>query len=122
MNNYNGEAEYFVNEAARGHWLRVRLRGRESNRDGIGAVIRLRAGGQKQMRVITAGDGYASQFSRVAHCGLGPAPAADIEITWPSGVKQAFRGVAADRVLEIDEGSETMGVVHVDDLRHSDRR
>src|SRR6516162_5412976 len=64
INNYNAAAQYFVNRVPhRGHWLRTRLRGRTSNRDGIGAIIRVRTGDRRQMRVITAGDGYASQYS-----------------------------------------------------------
>ena len=114
VNNYDGEAQYFVNRAARGHWLQVRLRGRKSNRDGIGAILRLEADGRKQLRVITAGDGYASQYSRVAHFGLGSAPGAErLEITWPSGVRQTLRDVAADRLIEIgEEGTGEVAQLH----------
>jgi hypothetical protein len=103
--NYNAHAQYFLNRVPnRGHWLRIRLRGRESNRDGIGAIIRARAGVLKMMRVVTAGDGYASQFSRVAHFGLGEEKAVDeLEVTWPSGAKQAFTNIAADQLIGIDE-------------------
>lgn len=104
VNNYRGAAHYFANEAARGHWIRVRLRGRANNRDGVGAVVRATTGGRRQMRVITAGEGYASQNSRVAHFGLGEAGTVDeLEVIWPNGQRQMFRGVSADRVIEIDE-------------------
>src|SRR5207302_322744 len=103
INNYNAPAQYFVNHVPnRGHWLRVRLRGRQSNRDGIGAIIRARAGDLRMMRVVTAGDGYASQYSRVAHFGLGDATAVDeLSVMWPSGVEQKFKGVGVDRLIEI---------------------
>jgi hypothetical protein len=103
--NYDARAQYFLNRVPnRGHWLRIRLRGRDSNRDGIGAIIRARAGALKMMRVVTAGDGYASQFSRVAHFGLGEAPKVDLlEVSWPSGAKQAFTDIAGDRFIAIDE-------------------
>ena len=67
ITNYKDRAHYYVNKVAKGHWLQIRLRGRQSNRDGVGSIIRIRARGDRQMRVISAGDGYASQFSRVAH-------------------------------------------------------
>jgi enediyne biosynthesis protein E4 len=106
INNYNGPAQYFVNRVPnRGHWLRIRLRGHESNREGIGAIIRARTGDHRQMRVITAGDGYASQYSRVAHFGLGDATVIDeLEVTWPNHkTKQTFHSVPVDRLIEIDE-------------------
>jgi len=105
INNYNGPAQYFVNKVPqRGHWLRIRLRGRQSNRDGIGAILRATTGNKKQMRVISAGDGYASQYSRIAHFGLGNAKTIDtLEVTWPSGHQQTFHNVAVDRLIEVDE-------------------
>lgn len=109
VNNYNAPAHYFANEAAHGHWLRVRLRGREDNREGIGAIVRARAGDRRQMRVVSAGEGYASQISRVAHFGLGEAAVVDeLEVTWPRGRRQVFRGVPADRVIEVDEGDDAI--------------
>jgi hypothetical protein len=107
INNYNAPAQYFVNRVPnRGHWLRIRLHGHESNREGIGAIIRARTGDHRQMRVITAGDGYASQYSRIAHFGLGDATVIDeLEVTWPNAkrTKQTFHSVPVDRLIEIDE-------------------
>src|SRR5262249_41220911 len=98
----------------RGHWLRVRLRGRDSNRDGIGAIIRVRTGKQWQMRVVTAGDGYASQYSLIAHFGLGNAKLIDeLQVLWPDGkrTRQTFRRGAGARVIEIDEGRKEVGLI-----------
>ncbi len=107
VNNYNGRAQYFVNQVADGHWLRVRLRGRENNRDGVGAIVRVSVGESQQMRVITAGESYASQHSRAAHFGLGEASVVDrLEVTWPLGQRQVFEAVTADRLIEIDEASD----------------
>ena len=105
VSNYNAPAQYFVNRVPnRGHWLRIRLRGHQSNREGIGAILRARAGDLRMMRVVTAGDGYASQYSRIAHFGTGAASMIDaLEVTWPSGVVQKFSAVPADRLIEIDE-------------------
>ncbi len=119
VNNYDARAEYFVNQVAaaggradRAHWLQVVLRGRRSNRDGVGAILRLESGGRHQMRVVTAGDGYISQYSRVAHFGLGEDRQADrLEVTWPSGERQLFTGVEADQLIEIDEDAEAVRTV-----------
>jgi hypothetical protein len=114
INNYNAPAHYFVNRVPRrGHWLRVRLVGRQSNRDGIGAIVRIRVRERRQMHVVTAGDGYASQYSRVAHFGLGEATAVDeLEVTWPSGATQRFAAVQDDRTIEIDERESEPRLLH----------
>ena len=104
ITNYKSPTHYYVNKVAKGHWLQVRLRGRENNRDGIGAIIRVRTGENKQLRIISAGDGYASQFSRVAHFGVGENERIDeLEVSWPNGKKQLFKGIPADQMIEIDE-------------------
>ena len=113
VNNYRGKAHYFVNRIpSRGHWLRIRLRGRRSNRDGVGAIVRARTGDHRQTRIVSAGDGYASQYSRVVHFGLAGATSVDeLEIVWPGGWRQIFRSVEGDRLIEIDESSETVRVL-----------
>ena len=115
VSNYKAPAQFFVNEVAAGHWLRVRLRGRESNRDGVGAILRVRTGDRRQMRVITAGGGYASQCSRVAHFGLGRHESVDeLEVTWPGGKQQTFFLLAADQIVEVDEDRDQTRVVRND--------
>ena len=112
ITNYKDRAHYYVNNVAKGHWLQIRLRGRQSNRDGVGSIIRIRARGDRQMRVISAGDGYASQFSRVAHFGLGKNEVIEeLEVLWPSGKKQIFEGVLADQMIEIDEDATKARVI-----------
>jgi hypothetical protein len=113
VSNYNAPAQYFTNRIPnRGHWLRIRLVGRQSNRDGVGAIIRARAGDLRMMRVVTAGDGYASQYSRVAHFGLGGATTVDeLEVTWPSGKQQKFQAVPGDRFIEIDEEETSVRLI-----------
>lgn len=107
VTNYDAPAQYYENHAATGHWLRVRLRGVESNRDAVGAVVRIRTGGGRQMRVVSAGDGYASQFSKTVHFGLGERGTVDeLEVTWPSGRVETFVDLAVDRVVEIREGEQ----------------
>jgi ASPIC and UnbV/FG-GAP-like repeat len=92
----------------RRHWLQVELRGTCSNRDAVGARVSLVAGGQAQLREVAAGDGYASQSALRLHFGLGEAAVAEeLTVVWPaSGIVQRFRGVAADRIVEVTEGSD----------------
>jgi hypothetical protein len=112
ITNYKARAHYYVNQVARGHWLQVRLRGRKNNRDGVGAIIRIRSGKNRQMRVVSAGDGYASQFSRVAHFGVGEKDVIEeLEVSWPNGMKQTFKGIPADQMLEIDEARAKVRVI-----------
>lgn len=112
INNYKGQAQYFVNQVADGHWLRVRLRGHQSNRDGVGAILRIRSGEKEQVRVVTAGDGYASQYSRVAHFGLGAATSVEqLEVIWPSGKRQIVSDVEVDHLIELDEAARAVEVV-----------
>jgi hypothetical protein len=103
----------FNNEPARlvrndltgtGHWLSLRLVGRESNRSGIGARIRVRAGGTTVTREIQAGSSYLSQSSLTAQIGLGDArELSEIEILWPGGRRQVLPGGPADRLVIVDE-------------------
>ena len=86
------------------HWLAIKLVGRKSNRDGIGAKIEVSAGGRKQQAERGAGSGYLSQDDARVHFGLGGAGKADtVTITWPSGKIQTLRDVAADRVITVEE-------------------
>ncbi len=87
------------------HWLSVRLRGKRANRDGIGAMIRVRsASGAEQLNRVTTAVGYGSSSDRAAHFGMGPdARAERIEIRWPGGDVQVLKDVAVDRVLTVDQ-------------------
>jgi cytochrome c-type biogenesis protein CcmH/NrfG len=84
---------------AAGHWLRVELEGRRSNRDGIGARVRV----GRQLQTVTVNAGYASSTRGGAHFGLssngGPV---SIEILWPSGVRQTVNA-AADTIVSVRE-------------------
>ena len=93
-------AELWVNETGGGNgWLRVELVGTRSNRDGIGAVVRVGA----QADEMTTAVGYASSSHAGVHFGLGRAPKVDIELTWPSGIVQRVNSVSANRVLRLTE-------------------
>jgi hypothetical protein len=87
-----------------GHWLEVRLIGTKSNRDGIGAVVEVSAGGTQQRSERVAGSGYLSQDDWRLHFGLGANTKADkVTVRWPSGERQSIENVAANQVLTIRE-------------------
>jgi hypothetical protein len=82
------------------HWLIVRLHGTRSNRDGIGAKIRI----ANQYAEMTTTAGYASSSAAGVHFGLDSATQIPkIEIWWPSGATQTLRDIRADQVLTVTE-------------------
>jgi len=86
-----------------GNWLEVRLIGTKSNRDAIGARVKLRAGNLTQIREVNGGNGFESQSSRTLHFGLGEAKKIDrLEVLWPSGIKQVAQ-VTINRLVTIEE-------------------
>jgi hypothetical protein len=86
------------------HWIQVRLVGVYSNAVGIGARVRVVAGGTSQIREISGGSGYCSQNSLVAEFGLGDFETVDtVEVIWPSGIVTDTTLVAADQVIEVLE-------------------
>ena len=89
------------------HWLELRLVGTRSNRQGIGALITVFAGGVRQIREANSGQGgFASQSDPRVHFGLGDARVADtLTIHWPSGFLQTLQHVSADRVVTVIEPS-----------------
>ena len=88
-----------------GNWVQLRLTGTKSNRDAIGARIRLTAGGLTQIREIDGGNGYASQSMRRAHFGIGKATKVDsVEIRWPSGKTEKFGAIPVNAATHIVEG------------------
>jgi hypothetical protein len=98
-------AEIWMNDSSnKNHWLEFALQGTKSNRDGIGAKIKITSGGETQYNQMTTASGYASSSAGPVHFGLGDAKAADeVEIRWPSGIVQRLKNVAADRILVVKE-------------------
>jgi enediyne biosynthesis protein E4 len=85
-------------------WLKVRLRGRRSNRDGIGARVSLTAGGRTQVREMRLNAGYGSSHDPRLHFGLGSAAKAELlEVRWPSGRVQQARDLPAGHLITLDE-------------------
>jgi enediyne biosynthesis protein E4 len=97
-------AEIWMNDSPNtNHWLEFALEGTKSNRDGIGAKIRLSAGGFTQFNHKSNAAGYASSSAAPVHFGLGAAKMADIEIRWPSGTVQKLKNVQSDQILHVKE-------------------
>jgi len=98
-------AEIWINDSPGvHHWLEFALEGTKSNRDGIGARIKLTAGGKAQYNHMTTASGYASSSAGPVHFGLGDARVAEeIEIRWPSGTVQTLKNVAGDQVVRVKE-------------------
>jgi hypothetical protein len=95
----------FRNNAAGNHWLHVRLVGTVSNRSGLGARVRLVAGGLTQVREVSGGAGNQSQSATIGCFGLGGATAlTSLQVQWPSGIVQDVElPSGADRTLIVTE-------------------
>jgi len=86
------------------HWITLHLTGHKSNRDGIGAVIKVTTAQGSQWVTATTSSGYLSASDPRVHFGLGDsAVASSIEITWPSGIVQTLTNVKTDRQVEVEE-------------------
>jgi hypothetical protein len=87
------------------HWIQLQLRGVKTNRDGVGARVRLVAGDLAQTDEVHSGRGYQSHWGSRLHFGLGTRNRVDrIEIRWIGGGVDVFENVAADRVVTLTEG------------------
>jgi len=97
----NGPAELWHNRSETGNsWLRLTLEGRRSNRDGIGARVRI----GDQYNQLTTSYGYSSSSRQGVHFGLGRRDrVARVEIVWPSGTKQTLEDLPANREIRVAE-------------------
>ena len=107
----DGPAHILHNETpTQNHWLKLKLVGHKSNRDAIGAEVKLvTAKGQQCATLSTAGS-YLSSSDKRVHFGLGrESVAQSIEIRWPSGITQTLKNIRADQILTVDEPSPLAG-------------
>jgi hypothetical protein len=100
-----GKAHLYRNDGGNvNHWLRVRMRGKTSNRDGIGAKVLLAAGGREQRKQVFPSKSYLSCVELPLTFGLGKATEVDrVTVTWPSGKSTTKSGIKADQFVVIDE-------------------
>jgi hypothetical protein len=89
----------------RNHWILLKLVGTKSNRMGIGARIRITTDDARTFyNEATTSTGYAASSDPRVHFGLGSSRLIkEIEIRWPSGIRQLVHDVIADRILEVAE-------------------
>ena len=101
----DGPAYLYRNDLANGyHWLAVRTVGAKSNRDGIGAVVRIESRSGKQWSVVRSGSSYCSQSDLALTFGLGPdTMVSSLEIQWPSGTKQKVTNIPANQFVTVNE-------------------
>ncbi len=100
-----GPAHVILNETATpNHWLILKLTGHKSNRDAIGAEVKVVTARGAQYATVTTAGSYLSSSDKRVHFGLGPeATVQRVEIRWPSGVLQNIQGVKADQILSVEE-------------------
>lgn len=89
------------------HWLTLALVGHRSNRDGIGAEVKLVTAKGAQWETVSTTSSYLSSSDKRVHFGLGSeATALSVEIRWPSGIVQKLKDVRGDQILKVDEPIE----------------
>ena len=99
--------QIFRNDSTKNR-VTISLRGNESNRYGIGAVIRADSGKGKQTKIMNPMTGYASCNGPVMHFGIGADDRIDrLEVEWPGGIKQSFKDLAAGSHYVVSQSKET---------------
>jgi hypothetical protein len=89
---------------SRNHWLILKLVGHKSNRDAIGAMVKVTTAQGSRYGTVTTSSSYLSSSDKRLHFGLGAsASATSIEILWPRGERQSLRNVKSDQILKVDE-------------------
>jgi hypothetical protein len=101
----NGPAWVLLNETSTtNHWISLNLVGVKSNRDGIGAQVRISTSVGDQFATVSTSGSYQSSSDKRVHFGLGSAELVrEIEIRWPSGIRQTLKDVKADRIMTVTE-------------------
>jgi hypothetical protein len=106
-NNFNDRPYFFANQFPKKNYVEFRLTGTRSNRDAIGAVIRLWAGKTVMVRQVNPAGGYLAQSSRTAHFGLGDHNSVDsVVIRWPRGLMQTVRNPPINTLHQIKEPAQ----------------
>jgi hypothetical protein len=109
LRNFRQPAQLLHNRGGSSHWAQVKLVGVRSNRDGVGARVRVTTAQGMQTRWVATGSAYLSSSSLVQHFGLGPATRVGrLEVRWPSGTTTELADLAADRRYVVIEGEETL--------------
>jgi hypothetical protein len=108
VNNMNDTPSLLKNIGERKNWIEFKTVGRQSNRDGIGARVTVVAGGLRQIDEVRSGGSYVSSNDLRLHFGIGDALKVDrVEVLWPSGRKEFFASLPANRIVVVEEGKGT---------------
>jgi hypothetical protein len=104
----NEKPRILMNSGEGGHWLLIDTVGRKSNRDGVGAVIKVvTASGRVLYNHVTSSVGFMSSSDKRVHFGLGDEKSVQsVEIRWPSGIVQQLPKITCDRVLKVEEPAQ----------------
>jgi len=107
VSNMNAPVSLLVNHIKSGnHWIGIKTIGTKSNRDGIGAKIRVKAGERVLVDEVRSGSSYDSNNDIRVHFGLGRVEKVDwVEVRWPSGLTERFSNVRIDAIQEVKEGT-----------------
>ncbi|MGH9861744.1 MAG: CRTAC1 family protein, partial [Candidatus Acidiferrales bacterium] len=105
MTTSGGPAVLFRNDGASNRSVRIKLVGTKSNRNGLGATVKVTSGSASQTQMLRSGSSYLSASELILTFGLGSAAHADsIEIRWPSGQVDKLENVAAGQTITVQEG------------------
>src|SRR5579864_695035 len=101
----DGQVHVLHNETeTANHWIGVKLVGHKSNRDAIGAEVKVTTRHGSQLGIVTTASSYLSSSDKRLHFGLAMDEIVEsLEIRWPSGIVQKLQNVHADRIMQIDE-------------------
>ncbi len=107
VSNMNAPPSLLVNQVRNSnHWIAIRALGTKSNRDGIGARIRVKTGKRILVDEVRSGSSYDSNSDMRVHFGLGASAKIDgVEVRWPSGIVERFVNLPVDRIHTVKEGS-----------------
>jgi len=90
------------------HWIAIRTVGTKSNRDGIGARIRVKTATRMLVDEVRSGSSYISNSDMRVHFGLGKADKIEwVEVRWPGGLTERFLNFTVDQIHTVKEGSGT---------------
>ena len=85
------------------NWIKIKLEGVKSNRSAIGARVLVHFEGKTQAQAVLSQSSFFSSNDPRLHFGLGNATSVDIDVFWPSGLHESFRGVAPNQLVIIKE-------------------
>ncbi len=110
VNNLDGPPTLLRNDGGSGNnWISIKCVGTRSNRSAIGTRVTVTSAGRSQVDEVMSGSGYYSQNDLRLHFGLGRAASAEqVELAWPSGLKETLRDLPANRFVVVEE---TKGIV-----------